>query len=130
MAGRSRYIWREDDNGKLRMVQVSGDYTGKPRHCIQTEELIYGKAGRMFSKAAADKEHPNGKFVDVSTKTRHREYLKANGLTMMADYENTWKKQEETRERFFKTGNSSPQDSQRRREAIARSLDVLGRRKP
>lgn len=36
--------------------------------------------------------------TDISTRTKHREYMKANGLTTVDDFKNTWKDAAKERE--------------------------------
>tara|TARA_R110000868_G_scaffold59761_2_gene183359 strand:- start:12588 stop:12911 length:324 start_codon:yes stop_codon:yes gene_type:complete len=43
---------------------------------------------------------------DISTRTKHREYMRANGVTMADDFSNTWAKSQEQRERAFQQGGS------------------------
>lgn len=44
--------------------------------------------------------------ADISTRTKHREYMKANGVTMADDFKQTWAQAKEQRERQFTQGGS------------------------
>jgi hypothetical protein len=65
--------------------------------------------------------------VDVSTRTKHREYMKAKGVTHPSDYKNEWAKAVDERAEFFTTGG----DHKARRETIERTIyeAVNGKRK-
>lgn len=56
--------------------------------------------------------------TDISSRTKHRNYMKANGLAMMSDYTEYWKKAEKQREEK-KSGRA---DSKQRKEIIGRAL--------
>lgn len=55
---------------------------------------------------------------DISTRTKHREYMRNRGLAMADDFKETWKRAEKEREDFFTTGG----DHRARREAVERAL--------
>jgi hypothetical protein len=44
--------------------------------------------------------------TDISTRTKHREYMKANGLTTADDFKNTWSQSQAKRERLFTEGGT------------------------
>lgn len=44
--------------------------------------------------------------TDISTRTKHREYMKANNLTTIDDFQDSWAKAKEQRERYYKEGGS------------------------
>ena len=56
--------------------------------------------------------------TDISSRTKHRNYMKANGLALVSDYTESWKKAEKLREEK-KSGRA---DSKQRREIIGRAL--------
>lgn len=71
---RTRYVW--DAEAKA-LVEVGADWTDAERRAqTVTEELVYGGA-RMTDGA------------DVSSRKKHREYLKARGLAMASDFTET-----------------------------------------
>lgn len=57
--------------------------------------------------------------TDISSRTKHREYMKRNNLTTMDDFQNTWAKAQESRERLFTQGGTF------RREDVARAIEQL-----
>lgn len=44
--------------------------------------------------------------ADISTRTKHREYMRAHGLTTMDDFKDTWAKAQAQRERLYTQGGS------------------------
>lgn len=44
--------------------------------------------------------------TDISTRSKHREYMKANGLATADDFKDTWAKAQERRERLFTEGGT------------------------
>jgi hypothetical protein len=68
---RTRYLWDPESKS---LVEVGAEWTDTERRApVVTEELVYGKAGAI-----------NG--VDISSRKKHREYLKANNLAMASDF--------------------------------------------
>jgi hypothetical protein len=68
-------------------------------------------AGRFYENTAAT----DG--TDIGSRRKHREYMKARGLTTMDDYRGTWKQAAKEREKEF-----SPEwDQKQRREDVARA---------
>ena len=44
--------------------------------------------------------------TDISSRKKHREYMKANGLATADDFKETWAKTQQERERFYTQGGS------------------------
>jgi hypothetical protein len=44
---------------------------------------------------------------DISTRTKHRQYMREKGVTMASDYTNTWKEDAKKREKLLKEGDST-----------------------
>jgi hypothetical protein len=44
--------------------------------------------------------------TDISSRTKHREYMKANGLATADDFKESWAKTQQQREQYFKQGGS------------------------
>lgn len=44
--------------------------------------------------------------ADISTRSKHREYMKANNVTLADDFKDTWAKAQEQRDRYYKQGGS------------------------
>lgn len=65
---------------------------------------------------------PDG--TNISSRKRHREYMRAHNLTTMDDFRETWKQSVKEREAFF-TGRDRRESEQRKRdiaEAINRRM--------
>jgi hypothetical protein len=60
--------------------------------------------------------------TDISTRTRHRAYMKANNVTTADDFSSSWEKSRESRERYYQEGGSF------RKEDIHRAIHQLSRR--
>lgn len=58
--------------------------------------------------------------TDISSRTKHREYMKANNLAMMDDYKNTWATSEKRRTEY-----RSGQHGACRRQDIERAIYTL-----
>lgn len=96
------------------MVEVGADYSGaESRAPVATEELLYG--GLQSTEG-----------VDISTRRRHREYMKANGYTIAEDYKGEWARASEERAKAFTPG--AGYDSKARREDIGRTIYELEKR--
>jgi len=68
-------------------------------------------AGRFYENTVAQ----DG--ADIGSRKKHREYMRAKGLTMMSDYRETWKNAEKRREKEL----SPDWDKKQRREDVARA---------
>lgn len=44
--------------------------------------------------------------TDISSRSKHREYMKANGLAMADDFKNTWAQAQEQRDAYHQRGGS------------------------
>lgn len=71
----------------------------------------------------ADTRGPLGE--DLTTRTKHREFMKAKGLTTADDYKNEWAKAAKEREDFHRTGG----DHKARREQVERAIYEYGNRR-
>lgn len=69
--GRTTYVFRD---GKL--VEVGGDWQETPR------PPVFGDSHYDGLRASDG--------TDLSSRTKHREYMKANGLALADDYKETW----------------------------------------
>jgi hypothetical protein len=71
-------------------VEVTADYVAPPRD-----------HGRVHGDLHYDGlRAPDG--TDISTRTKHREYMKRTGLTTADDFSVTWQKQRAEREAYYK----------------------------
>jgi hypothetical protein len=62
--------------------------------------------------------------TDISSRTKHREYMKANGLTTMDDFKEEWSKAAEERAKYY-TGEKGAVKG----EDIARAIHQLESRR-
>jgi hypothetical protein len=72
-------------------------------HCGQRMERFFQVAGgSAIGNALAGDRHYDGLTAtdgtDISTRAKHRAYMKAKGLTTVDDFSGTWKKQAQERE--------------------------------
>lgn len=74
------------------------------KHGPMERKLSVVPAASGLANALAGDRHYDGLTAsdgtDISSRTKHREYMKANGLTDAGDFAGTWKKQEKERTRL------------------------------
>ncbi len=63
--------------------------------------------------------------TDISTRTKHREYMKQHGLTTVDDYKEHWKKTTAARDAYRTQGIGGAV----RKEDVVRAIEQLERRK-
>jgi hypothetical protein len=108
----TRKTWHYDPETK---EMVEGP--GTPR-----SEGHSGDGWRFSDRHYYGLKAPDG--TDISSRKKHREYMKRNGLTTVDDFKNTWKEKAKEREAFF-TGTDRRESEQRKRdiaEAINRRM--------
>ena len=76
------------------LVEVTDDYVSPSR----ADSALWGD--RNYEGMVA----PDG--TDISTRTKHRDYMKAAGVTTMDDFKDTWAKAKVERERYYTEGGS------------------------
>jgi hypothetical protein len=59
--------------------------------------------------------------TDISSRTKHREYMKRNGLTTADDFTNQWKNDAQKRAEYFTTGKGGAVN----RDDIGRAIHQL-----
>lgn len=90
----TRRRWIQDrETGEL--IEVTPDY--QPEMRVDSGALWNDRS--YEGMRAADGS-------DISSRTKHREYMKANNLTTMDDFKDTWAKAKESRERYMTEGGS------------------------
>ena len=77
------------------LIEVTEDYTAAMR---TDSGALWGDRSYDGMKA------PDG--TDISTRTKHREYMKANGVTTMDDFKETWAQAKVSREKYMTEGGS------------------------
>ena len=90
---RRRFIQMREPPYEL--IEVTDDYTPAMR---TDSGALWGD--RSYEGMQA----PDG--TDISSRTKHREYMKAKGLTTMDDFQDSWAKAKESRERYMTEGGS------------------------
>lgn len=90
----TRRRWIQDrKTGEL--IEVTADYQPE----LRTDSgALWGDSSYDGLKA------PDG--TDISSRTKHRDYMKANGLTTMDDFKDTWAQAKVSRERYMTEGGS------------------------
>lgn len=107
---KGRFVYSQEAG---QVVKVGSGWTdAEQRALTATEGITYRNA------RATD-------GTDISSRTKHRNYLKANNLSMASDFKEHWKKAEQHRE-AVQSGNA---DTRERREIIGRALHESKRRK-
>lgn len=76
------------------LIEVTDDYVSPAR----ADSALWGD--RNYEGLVA----PDG--TDISSRTKHREYMKAKGLTTMDDFKETWAKAKAEREHYVQHGGS------------------------
>lgn len=62
---------------------------------------------------------------DISSRSKHREYMKQHNLTTVDDFKNTWADNAKKREAYFTKGEGGAT----RKEDVARAISELERRR-
>ena len=90
---RRRFVQRREPPYDL--IEITDDYQPKVR----------ADSGALWGDRSYDGlRAPDG--TDISTRTKHREYMKAAGVTTMDDFKDSWAKAKESRERYYTEGGS------------------------
>jgi hypothetical protein len=101
---RRRFI---QDPSTLELIEITADYQPDTRA---------GDAALWGDRHYSNTQGPNGE--DLSSRSKHKAYMKATGLTTTDDYKGEWSRAKEARENYRRNGGSvSKNDIQR---AIAR----------
>lgn len=91
----ARRRWVQID-GEL--VEVTPDYVAQPRD-----------HGRVHGDLHYDGlRAPDG--TDISTRTKHREYMKRHNVTTVDDFKDTWKQAEARRDQYRTRGGTITRD--------------------
>jgi hypothetical protein len=98
---RRRYIQRG-----LELVEVSNDYVPAPSN---SDAVLWN-----------DRSYQDAGDARFASRSQHREFMKANGLTTVDDYSGQWKRDREKRIAFYRGEDAS------RRGDIARALEKAG----
>jgi hypothetical protein len=89
---RRRYI---QDPKTFELIEVTADHQAPMR----------ADSGALWGDRSYDGMRATD-GTDISSRTKHREYMKANNLTTVDDFKGTWAKAQEQRERLYTQGGS------------------------
>lgn len=92
---RRRYI---QDPETLEMIEVTADYVPLSRDSAKNRGALWNDRHYDGVKATDG--------TDISTRKKHREYMKANNLTTTDDFKETWATAQKKREEYFTRGGS------------------------
>lgn len=105
------YDYKCDTCGREESTHQSiGEYVSSPIRpgCCggaMERKLSINPAFSGLANALAGDRHYDGlrstDGADISTRSKHREYMKSKGITMASDYKETWKKEAEKRDAFY-----------------------------
>lgn len=77
-------------------------------HCAEQMVRYFPPSGRDARLNVLGDRHYDGlrapDGTDISTRTKHREYMKRNNLTTMDDFQGSWAKAEKERDAYRTTG--------------------------
>ena len=89
---RRRYI-QDRHTGEL--IEVTSDYQAPMRN----------DAGALWGDRHYDGARASD-GSDISTRSKHRDYMRANNVTTVDDFKDTWAKAREQRERLYTQGGT------------------------
>ena len=106
------YTWLCKCGEVTESVQSIGEYSDPktkrtPRHCDKPMErlLTVNGANAALNNALAGDRHYEGLAASdgtlINSRTKHREYMKRNGLTIAEDYRGEWKGAAKERDQRF-----------------------------
>lgn len=82
----------------LELVEVTADYVAPVRESAKNNGALWN-----------DRHYDGGKATDgtdISTRAKHRDYMKRNNLTTIDDFKDTWAQAQKKREDFYTRGGS------------------------
>ena len=106
---RRRFIWSPEADA---LVEVSADYQPEP---ARADGILYNDRSYDGLKATDG--------TDISSRIKHREYMKRNGLTTVDDFKETWAKARAERDQFYTQGGPEI------RSDVARAIEQLQSRR-
>ena len=108
---RRRYV---QDPETHELIEVTPDYVPPPRDSARNRGALWN-----------DRNYDNMRATDgadISSRKKHREYMRINGLTTADDFSVTWAKSKEKREQYYKHGGSF------KRQDVERAIYQLERK--
>jgi hypothetical protein len=92
---RRRYI---QDPKTYEMIEVTNDYEPPARESARNRGALWND--RHYDGIRAT----DG--ADISSRKKHRDYMRRTGLTTVDDFSSSWAKAKESRENYYKSGGS------------------------
>lgn len=101
------------------------DVPSCPDHGAMERRLSVVPAAGLANALAGDRHYenmrgPNGE--DLSSRTKHREFMKSSGLTTADDFSSSWAKQHDERQ-AFRTGHAN--DTELRKELTEKVMTAV-----
>lgn len=90
----ARRRWIQMSEPPYELIEITEDYSAPAR----ADSALWGDRSYEGMRA------PDG--TDISSRTKHREYMKAKGVTTMDDFKDTWAKAKVDRESYMQQGGS------------------------
>lgn len=109
---RRRYI---QDPVTFEMIEVTPDFVPSPRESAKNRGALWND--RHYDGVQAT----DG--TDISTRKKHRDYMKRNNLATVDDFSQTWAKSRKEREQFYTQGGSI------KRSDIERAMSQINNRR-
>lgn len=109
---RRRYI---QDPVTFEMIEVTPDFVPPPRESAKNRGALWND--RHYDGVQAT----DG--TDISTRKKHRDYMKRNNLATVDDFSQTWAKSQKEREQFYTQGGSI------KRSDIERAMSQINNRR-
>lgn len=92
---RRRFI---QDPVTFELIEVTADYVAPARESAKNNGALWND--RHYDGVRAT----DG--TDISTRSKHRDYMKRNNLTTVDDFKSTWANAQKQRENFYTQGGS------------------------
>lgn len=111
---KKRWVYTEGGRPLPQPVEVTQDWSNPGSGAsLKSEAEVYGNLT------------PATDGTDISTRTRHQQYMKRNNLTVAEDFTQHWEKAAKEREKVF----NGQVDRAERRETIGRALHEARRKR-
>lgn len=109
---RRRYI-QDRETGEL--IEVTPDYVATSRDSARNAGMLWNDRGYEGMQATDG--------ADISSRKKHRDYMKRTGLTTVDDFKDSWAKAQAQRERYYQNGGSF------RRQDVERAMYAVNNRR-
>lgn len=109
---RRRFI---QDPVTFELIEVTQDYVAPARESAKNNGALWNDRHYDGVKATDG--------TDISTRAKHREYMKRNNLTTVDDFKSTWAQAQKQRESFYTQGGSV------RRSDVERAIYQIGNKR-